>query len=216
MPTIRLHCFAQSGNAFKVANYLNCAGLAWEPVFVDFLSGKTRDPAWRAETNIMGEAPVLEVDGRKMTQSGAILTWLADTTGKFEPATADDRYEALRWMLFDNHKFTGSFATYRFLRAFMAQPADPAVLGFLEGRAKSAMKVVDQHLAGRQWMVGDSPTIADFSLGGYMFYPIEEHGIDFAATYPNLEAWRLRLAALPGYVDPYVAMPGGKLPPVQR
>ena len=48
MPSYRLHCFAQSGNAYKVALYLNCAGIEWEPVFIDFMAGATRDPDWRA------------------------------------------------------------------------------------------------------------------------------------------------------------------------
>jgi hypothetical protein len=66
----------------------------------------------------MGEAPVLEAGGKKHTQSGAILLYLAETTGKFAPENDEERNEALRWILFDNHKFTNFFATYRFLRAF--------------------------------------------------------------------------------------------------
>jgi len=54
-----------------------------EPVGVDFAGGQTRDPEWRADTNAMGEVPVLEVNGQRMSQSGAILIWLAETTGKF-------------------------------------------------------------------------------------------------------------------------------------
>ena len=106
MAKYRLHCFAQSGNTYKVALYLNCAGLAWEPVLVDFFDGATRTAEWRSETNAMGEAPVLEVDGKKLTQSGAILTYLAETTGHFAPADSEQRYEALRWILYDNYRFT--------------------------------------------------------------------------------------------------------------
>jgi glutathione S-transferase len=73
----KLHCVGGSGNAYKLALYLNCAGLDWEPVGVDFAGGQTRDASWRADTNAMGEDPVLEVDGRRMSQSGAILIWLA-------------------------------------------------------------------------------------------------------------------------------------------
>ena len=208
MPTTRLHCFAQSGSAYKVALYLNCAGKAWEPVFVDFFGGATRDPGWRSSVNEMGEAPVIEVAGKRMSQSGAILTYLAEMTGKFQPATEDDRYEALRWILFDNHKFTGNFSAYRFFRSFAPTAPDPAVLAFLKGRTEAAFKVVDLHLASRAFMLGDKPTIADFSIGGCMFYPVEEHGFDFAKAYPNLDAWRHRMMALPGWVEPYALMPG--------
>ena len=83
MAQYKLHCFCQSGNSYKVALYLACAGLDWEPVFVDFLKGQTRDPKWREAVNEMGEAPVLEEGATKLTQSGVILTYLADKTGKF-------------------------------------------------------------------------------------------------------------------------------------
>ena len=64
MARYKLHCFGQSGNSYKVALYLNCAGLDWEPVFVDFFKGATRDAKWRGNINEMGEAPVLETEGR--------------------------------------------------------------------------------------------------------------------------------------------------------
>src|ERR1044072_5895273 len=80
MTRYRLHCIGASGNSYKVALYLNCAGLDWEPVGLDFAGGATRDTDWRAGTNAMGEVPVLEVAGRRMSQSGAILFWLAETT----------------------------------------------------------------------------------------------------------------------------------------
>ena len=91
MARYKLHCFCQSGNSYKAALYLECAGLDWEPVFTDFLKGQTRDPKWRADVNEMGEAPVLEVDGRRLSQSGVILTWLAEKTGKFKPASEEAR-----------------------------------------------------------------------------------------------------------------------------
>ena len=66
MARYRLYCVGGSGNSFKVALFLNGAGLRWEPVGVDFAGGQTRDPGWRAATNAMGEVPVLEVDGRRL------------------------------------------------------------------------------------------------------------------------------------------------------
>src|SRR5439155_13401855 len=125
-----------------------------------------RDPAWRAAANAMGEVPVLEVDGRRMSQSGAILTWLAEATGKFAPATADQRFEAMRWILFDNHKFTGNFAMYRVQYSMTPAPPHPAVLAYLKPRVEGALAVVEKHLADRRFMLGDRPTIVDFSLAG--------------------------------------------------
>jgi glutathione S-transferase len=205
MAAYRLHCFGESGNCYKVALMLQLTGCDWEPVFVDFFKGATRDPAYRTEVNEMGEAPVLDHKGERMTQSGIILNYLADETGKFRPDDARGRRECWRWILFDNHKFTSYFATYRFLRAFMPG-TDPAVLKFLEGRTKSAFYVVDKHLSTHNFMVGDTPTIADLSLAGYVFYPVEEHGIDFPGTFPAIDAWRERLKAVPGWKHPYELM----------
>lgn len=213
MSAYRLHCFAQSGNSYKVALYLNCAGLDWEPVFVDFIGGATRDPDWRARVNAMGEVPVLEVDGKRLTQSGAILTWLAEKTGKMSPKTEDERFEALRWILFDNHKFTSYLATYRFLRSFAPQAPDPAVLVFLKGRIDGALGVVDNHLLTTPYMIGAEPTIADFSLAGYMFYPADELGYDLEKSHKNIFTWTQRMKALPGWKDPYDLMPGERIAP---
>jgi len=122
MAHYRLHCIGASGNSYKVALYLNCAGLDWEPVGVDFAGGETRTADWRAGTNAMGEVPVLEVAGMRMSQSGAILMWLAETVGKFAPAD-DQRFEALRWLLFDNHRFTNNYAMHRIQNRFTPQAA---------------------------------------------------------------------------------------------
>lgn len=214
MAEYRLHCFCQSGNSYKVALYLNSAGLGWEPVFTDFMQGTTRDPKWRETVNVMGEAPVLEWNGGKLTQSGAILTYLADKTGKFKPVESD-RLEALRWMLFDNHKFTSYFATYRFMKSFLPQAPDPAVLAFLKGRFDAALDLVERHLDKSKFVVGDEPTIADFSLAGYLFYPTEESGYDWAKSNPNLAAWLGRMRALPGWKGPYELMPGERIKPLR-
>jgi glutathione S-transferase len=216
MARYKLHCFCQSGNSYKVALYLECAGLAWEPVLVDFFKGATREAKWREGVNEMGEAPVLELeDGRKLSQSGVILTYLSEMTDKFAPENENERLEALRWILFDNHKFTSYLATYRFLKSLAPQAPDPAVLAFLKGRFDAAAAIVEKHLAKARFMVADRPTIADFSLAGYVYYPVEEHGYDWARTHPNIAAWCERLRALPGWKDPYELMPGERIKPLR-
>jgi glutathione S-transferase len=215
MAQYKLHCFCQSGNSYKVALFLQLAGLDWEPVFVDFFNGQTRDPKWRESVNEMGEAPVFEDGATKLAQSGVILTYLADKTGMFKPAGEAERLEALRWILFDNHKFTGYFATYRFLKAFLKQETDPAVMAMLKGRFDSALRIVEQHLGRSRFIVGDTPTIADLSLAGYMFYPPEESGYDWPKTNPNLAAWLQRIRALPGWKDPYELLPGERIKPLR-
>src|SRR5258705_3027205 len=106
MTQYKLHCVGASGNSYKVALYLNCAGLDWKPVGIDFAGGETRDAGWRAGVNAMGEVPVLEVAGKRMSQSGAILMWLAANTRHFLPAHAGEPHEAVRFTPFADHKFT--------------------------------------------------------------------------------------------------------------
>ncbi len=214
MARYKLYCIGGSGHSYKVALYLNCAGLDWEPVGVDFAGGETRDAAWRADTNAMGEVPVLEVDGQRMSQSGAILTWLAETVGQFAPA-ADQRFEALRWLFFDNHRFSNNYAMHRVQNSLTPAPAHPALLAFLRSRVETTYAIAEKHLTDRAFMLGERPTIVDFSFAGYVYYPAAETGFDIAAEYPALQAWRERLAALPGWKPPYEMMPVGSSPPVR-
>ncbi len=211
----RLHCFAQSGNAFKVAFMLRALDQPFEPVFVDFFKGISRDEAWREQNNEMGEAPILDDGELRLSQSGAILTYLADKHGRFGGKDEREKLEVLRWLLFDNHKFTSYFASYRFGYSLAPTPFDPAVMQWLRGRLEAVFHIVDRHLAEREWMVGDAPTIADFSLSGYQFFPAAESGIDIAAQFPHIGAWVERLKTIPGWASPYALMPAhppGQIP----
>jgi glutathione S-transferase len=207
----RLQCFSQSGNSYKVAFFLRAIDQPHEFVFVDFMHGATRDEAWRSWSNEMGEVPVLEDFPLRLTQSGAILTHLANKHGRYGGDTPEQKQEVLRWLLFDNHKFTSYFASYRFAKAFGANPPDPAVMAWLKGRIDSAFGIVDKHLALSPFVVGQQPTIADFSMCGYMFYPVEESGYDMPAQFPHIAAWIERMRQLPGWAPPYDMMPGERI-----
>ena len=208
MADYTLYCFAQSGNAYKPALALELAGADWAPRFVDFFNGETRTPAYR-EINVMGEVPVLEHDGQRLSQSGVILDYLAASLGKFGPASDAERREILRWLLWDNHKLTSYTATYRFLRMF-TKDTDPAVLEVFRKRAEAAWGVLDAHLTGRRFVVADRLTIADLSLCGYLFFA-DEIGVDWAA-YPGIRGWLERIQSQPRWAHPYKLMPGHPLP----
>ena len=206
MAEYRLHCMKESGNAYKVALMLELCGCDWQPVWVDYFNGATRTDAFKGAVNEMGEVPVLEHKGRRFTQSGVILDYLAEMTGKFGAGDPEERREILRWTLFDNHKFTSYYATLRFLFGLQKTGETP-VVEFLRARVRGAYGVVDKHLAGSAFLLGDQPTIADFSLAGYVFYT-EPTSIDRAQEFPHVEAWAARIAALPGWKHPYDLMPG--------
>ena len=204
--TIKLHCFGESGNAYKAALALELSGLDWEPVYVDFFGGATRSPEFRAEVNEMGEAPVL-VDGDiRLTQSGAIQQYITDKSGKHGGVEAD-KYEVLRWVLWDNHKLSSQAGMTRFLMNFLPEDKRPAdVIAFMQGRLKAAYQVLDAHLQGRDWIVGDTLSNADISCCGYLYYP-EPFGF-LRADWPNIDAWLTRLSEVPGWKHPYDLMPG--------
>ncbi len=208
MAEYTLYCFAQSGNCFKPALMLNLCGADWTPRFVDYFNGETRTPAYR-EINEMGEAPILEFSGRRLSQSGVILDYLSGRFGKFGPRDDDERREILRWTLFDNHKLTSYIGTLRFMLRFMKTGETP-VTEFLRGRATTALGVLNQHLGRQSFAIGARPTIADISMCGYLYWP-DEYGMSWT-DYPHIARWLADLRALPGWVHPYELMPGHPLP----
>ncbi|MDF1608780.1 glutathione S-transferase family protein [Hoeflea sp. YIM 152468] len=212
MTDFTLDCFVESGNAYKAALMLELCSADWQPRRVAFFTGQTRSADFRA-LNVMGEVPVLthhKVDGDLvLSQSGAILDYLSREFDRFGPANEDERREILRWLLWDNHKLTSYTATARFMSHFQKKPDDPATQ-FLQARAISAWKVLEAHLADRDFVASGHPTIADLSLCGYLFWP-DQIGMNPEA-YPNIAAWLDRIAALPGYKRPEDLMPSGLNP----
>jgi glutathione S-transferase len=212
----QLHGFCQSGNTYKVALLLQALRQPWSAVhlpFEQFANGIQRSEAWRDDVNAMGEIPVLEFDGRKMTQSAVILLHLAKKHGAYGGRSEDEHLEVMRWLFFDNHKFTSYMATYRFLKSFSATEPDAGVMKFLRGRIDNAYGIVEKHLATRDFVVGDAPTIADLSMVGYLYYPADETGYDLAKDYPAMSRWLDRVKSLPGWKHPYDLLPGQRVAP---
>ena len=205
--TIKLYCFGESGNAYKAALALQLSGLDWEPVKVDFFGGETRTPDYRGMINNLGEVPVM-VDGNvKLTQSGVIQDYVSQKSGKFGGKDAAERREVLRWVLWDNHKLSSMAGMTRFLMNFLPADKQPKeVIAFNQGRLAAAYDLLNAHLEGRDWIVGDSITNADLSCCGYLYYP-EPFGFERSA-YPHIDAWLSRLSDTEGWKAPYDLMPG--------
>jgi len=204
--TITLHCFGESGNAYKAALALELSGLDWESVFVDFFGGETRTDDFR-RVNPMGEVPVL-VDGDvTLAQSGVILMHVAERAGRFGGTTPGAAREVMRWMFWDNHKLSSQAGMVRFLMNFQPRDKRPAeVITFTKSRLKAAYRVLDAHLRKRDWIVGDDVTNADLSCCGYLFYP-EPFGFE-RAEWPGIDRWLGNIQSLPGWKHPYDLMPG--------
>ena len=158
---------------------------------------------------------MLDVGPKKLTQSGAILLYLAEMTDKFAPENDEERSEVLRWILFDNHKFTSYFATYRFMNAFAPQAPDPAVMAFLKGRFDGAAAIVDKHL-GAVEVHGRRPADHRRLLAGRL-HVLPRRGARLRlgqepSQHPCLDP---AAQALPGWKDPYELLPGQRIKPLR-
>ena len=204
--TIKLHCFGESGNSYKAALPLELSGLGWRPVFVDFFNGETKGEAFR-KLNPMGEAPVLVDGDLVLSQSGAIQHYIASRTGKFGGKSEGESRDVLRWILWDNHKNSPYAGTARFLMNFLpAERRSHEVIDWIQGRLKGTWSTLETELAGRDWLVGDDATNADFACCGYLYYP-EPFGFE-RSDWPAIDRWLNRISELDGWKHPYDLMPG--------
>jgi glutathione S-transferase len=204
MADFKLYCFGESGNAYKVALMLQLCGLNWSPIFVDFFNGETRSDVFRRDVNVMGEVPVLVHGERNLSQSGVALDYLAEVTRKFGGKSDDERREILRWMMFDNHKLTSAIASLRFMIT-LSKHDESALTEWLRARALGALRVLNSHLADKNFALGKRPTIADFSMCGYLFYG-DELPLD-VQQFTHVMNWLDSIKALPGWKGPYELMP---------
>jgi glutathione S-transferase len=210
MTTYRLRYFPESGNSYKLALMLTLCGQPFELVWTDFGGGVTRTPEWRASVNEMGEIPVLEENGERLTQTAVILLRLAGRYGRFQGESEREKDEILRWLFWDNHKLSGYVATYRFMRTFTQNP-DPQVLKYYRWRINDFLNVIDRRLSDHAFIIGDKATVADISMIAYLSYPADETGFDLATSHPAVHAWLGRVAELPGWRPPYDLLPGKRL-----
>ncbi len=201
--TAKLYCFGESGNAYKAALTMALTGYDWEPVQVDFFHGATRSADFMA-LNEMGEAPILVEGDLTLTQSCVIQLHVAERTGRL---TEGDRNEILRWLFWDGQKGSGQQGVLRFLMNFLPEEKRPLqTIQWLSGRVQAALATLERHLATRDWIAGNAPTLADTACCGYLFYP-EPFGFDRKAM-PGIDRWLTNIEALPGWKHPYDLMPG--------
>ena len=203
-----LYGFAQSGNCYKAALYLELAGADWQTRFVDYFNGETRTAEY-LRINVMGEAPVLEHGDLRLSQSAVILDYLVERFGRYGWNDGAERREILRWLFWDNHKLTSYTGTYRFLRTF-APGTDKAVLEEFRKRAEGAWKVLDTQLGRAPYLAGGRLTIADVSACAYLFFE-DELGVSWT-QYPNIDRWLGRIRAEPRWKHPYDLLPGHPIP----
>lgn len=198
---ITLYGSFTSSSSYKPMLYLALARVAFSFRTVNLKIGAQKLPDYLA-INRWGKVPSLQHRGLTILQSNVILDYLARTTGHFEAATEQHRWQAREWLSWEADAIT-NVAKVRHYSRF--RTVDPAVMEYYRPQAENALSFVDQSLAGRQWLVGDACTIADIGCWGRMVF-MAEGGLDIT-RWPHLMAWSERLKAMPGFALPYDLIP---------
>ncbi|MDO1581753.1 glutathione S-transferase family protein [Rhizobium oryzicola] len=187
-----------SGNCFKPFLALVQLRQAFQVINVDILSGETRSDAFRA-INPAAAVPYLRVEsGEGVGESNAMLWFLADGSGLM-PATPLEQAQSLQWMFFEQSKLEPFISPARFL-SFIApergQGREQEIEGWRE-KARTGLAVLDAHLQGRAFMLGNTYGITDIALFGYVHVGAEA-GIDMN-RFPSVTAWMRRVEQTPDF-----------------
>ncbi|MDR0181630.1 glutathione S-transferase family protein [Lysobacter arvi] len=203
---ITVYGYSSSGNCHKLRLLLTQLEREFKWVEVDSTAGETRTPEYLAK-NPNGKVPMIETDdGRILTESNAILCWLAEDT-PYWTGDAFARAQVLSWLFFEQYSHEPYVAVARFIRGWT--PLDSprrASLPQLRERGQQALAVMEQHLKAHEWFSGEAYGISDIALFAYTAVA-DEGGFDLS-PYPALSAWLERVRQTPRFV----AMPA---PPVE-
>ena len=196
---MHLFDYLDSGNGFKVRLLLAQLGMQYEWTNVDIDKGETRTPEF-LKRNPNGRIPTLLLDdGTHLAESNAILWYLAEGS-RFVPATQIGRAQVLQWMFFEQYSHEPFVATPRYIcRHFPADHPRRAELPARLEKGHAALRVMEGHLATRQFFVNDRYGIADIALYAYT-HVAPDGGLDLA-PYPKVREWPARVAAQPRYVQ---------------
>lgn len=201
MEKLILHEDAVSGNCYKIRLTAALLGVPIERRQYDILKGETRTPEFMAQVNANGRIPVLQIGEKLLPESNAACWWLASRS----PLVPDDRFDqadVLRWMFFEQYNHEPNVATIRFWKAFVGfgnlNEAQRLALPAKQAAGEAALRLMDEHLAGRDWFVGNLLTLADICL--YAYTHVAEEGGFALRAYPHVSAWLARVADQPGYV----------------
>jgi glutathione S-transferase len=198
MGMLALYDYAASANCYKVRLALAQLGLPYERIPIDIFGGDTLTEEFAA-LNPMRRTPVLRTrDGDALPESGAILLHLAEGTSLM-PSDARERAQALRWMFFEQGFFEPRAGSARFWRLTGRAEARPEAFEGLVAGAHEVVDVLDRHLDGRDWIVGERYSVADIALFGYA-HVAHEAGIDTSSR-SHMLAWCDRVRATPRFVD---------------
>lgn len=202
MDRLTLHEDPRSGNCFKIALTAALLGKPLQRIQYDIMNGETRTPEFLQNINANGRIPVLQIGERFLPESNAACWYLAEGS----PLIPEDRFDQadmLRWMFFEQYNHEPNVATLRFWLVFVGEANLSA---YQQGQimakragGEAALAVMEEHLEGRDWFVGNSVTLADIAL--YAYTHVCEAGGFRLKDYPAICRWLNRVSGLPGYIS---------------
>jgi glutathione S-transferase len=194
-PAIKLYRHPLSGHAHRVELLLSLLKLPTELVFVDLANGAHKKPEFLA-INAFGQVPVIDDNGTVLSDSNAILVYLAKKYGNgswlAEEPLAAARIQ--RWLSVAAGQVAYGPASARLITVFGAALNAEEVIA----RSHALLKVMDGELASTPFLAGDTATLAD--IANYTYIAHAPEGNVSLQAYPNVRAWLERVEALPGFV----------------
>ena len=196
-----LHEDPFSGNCYKIRLTAALVGQPIERRLYDITKGETRTQAFLAGVNANGRIPVLQMGDLFLPESNAACWYLGHGT-PLVPADRYDQADVLRWMFFEQYSHEPNVATLRFWLGKLGEGAlsdqQRAQIPAKRAAGEAALRLMDEHLATRDWFVGAGLTVADIAL--YAYTHVGADGGFVLADYPHVQAWMARVAAVPAYI----------------
>jgi glutathione S-transferase len=203
MAALILHEYARSGNCYKIRLTAAHVGAQLERREYDIMKSETRTPEYLANVNANGRIPTLQVGDRFLPESNAACFYLASGSALI-PEDDFDRADMLRWMFWEQYNHEPNVATLRFWYGWIGEDnfsdLQRANLPGKRAAGESALALMDEHLASRDFFVGERLTLADIAL--YPYTNTAEEGGYRLGDYPNVQNWLARVEAQPGHVGP--------------
>lgn len=190
-----------SSSSYKPVLYMALSGEPFSFRTVNLKNGVQKLPDYLA-INRYGTVPALRHRGLTIVHSNPILDYLARATGHFESRTEQEKWHAREWLSWEADQIT-NIAKVRHFARFRA--VDPVIVEYYKPPAIAALDFVNTHLANREWLVGETCTIADIGCWGRMVF-MAEGGFDIT-NWPNIVRWSDQLKAMPGFDLPYDLIP---------
>ncbi|KJX94351.1 glutathione S-transferase like protein [Zymoseptoria brevis] len=198
-----LHQQANSGNSYKVRLAATLSGRKFDRLIeYDTFKGETRTPAFLQQVNKNGRVPVLQIGADEfLPESNAASYYLATGTDLI-PTDPFEHAQMLQWMFWEQYSHEPSVAVVRIWIKYIGEAnlsdSQKAALPGLTEKARAALKLMDEHLEGREWFVGRRVSVADLVLFAYT-HVASDAGFGWE-EFPNLQKWCERVKGLKGYV----------------